>query len=57
MRKVKRGTEMATSDWVQNLMRLTINNKARFCRMGKCPYWPENNARCDDGGESLLIVW
>ena len=54
--KVKYGTKMANADLMQDLLRFRLGSKARFCRMGKCPYSPENNARCDDRGESLLIV-
>jgi len=47
---------MANADLAQNQLRFKLSSKARFCRMGKCPYSSENNARCDDRGESLLIV-
>jgi len=47
---------MANAEVTQNDLQFTLDSKARFCRMGKCPYSFENNARCDDGGESLLIV-
>jgi hypothetical protein len=54
-RKVKRGIGLRAEP-ARNLLQCTLNSKTCFGRMGKCPYCSENNARCGDRVESVLMV-